>query len=529
MSTPQYQSWGGGSTRSNSSAVSKLGSEVGVFKKPLDPDILDRIRKRKVKVLDEDDYVEKVEKIIERDFFPELDKLKAQNEYIEAKDKNDVITMNRLQEKYSGCRPNTDSKRLASPATFETPQDVPRENDPKRGGCLNDLNEFDTPSVNGGSEASAADEDPNKEDPVNLDTFLANHTSEDNESYHQIQNDAEKLHRIKNSWMYKDEAFYLENKANQMELPSIEQQCEIPIKPLEVETWTYQNINSVFHNVDSLPLSHEEKMSLAKKTKLIVHDNTRVTKTPWKTEKQIEALRRESEKQKEIAAGKVGIDGKELVRADTPSVNGFKLFSMAPSPSLSATDSPLMTWGEVESTPYRLEGCATPLPHNSGGPVFHIRDVPKRDRIGKELADKNSKYYRERKMKAIEQVKSSMKSGRMKTGLAGMSPAAQRLASSKLGIRLGTDDMLRSSYTPSPRRGSSTPTPRATPTRSTPTHKIKKTPKVGITSTPSAAGKEEEDVKDVPEPAVISTDNLLNLGQAKPRQRAKDFFMKPKE
>jgi len=502
-----------------------------VFKKPLDPDILAKIRKRKVKVLDEDDYVEKVEKIIERDFFPELDKLKAQNEYIEAKEKNDVITMNRLQEKYSGCRPNTD-KRAQSPATFETPVDVPRENDPKRGGGgLDDLNEFDTPSVNAG-EVAVEEEEEDKD--VNLDTFLANHTSEDNESFHEIQNDAEKRHRIKNAWMYKDEAFYLENKASQMELPSIEQQCDLPIKPLEVETWTYQNINSVFHNVDSLPLSHEEKMEAAKKTKQIIHDNTRVTKTPWKTEKQIEAMRREAEKQKEIAAGKVGIDGKELVRPETPSVNGFKLFSMAPSPSFSSTDSPLMTWGEVESTPYRLEGCATPLPHSQGGPSFHIREVPKRDRIGKELADKNSKYYRERKMKAIEQVKSSMKSGRMKTGLAGMSPAAQRLASSKLGIRLGTDDMLRSSYTPTPSRGSSTPTPRATPSRSTPSssrstpsEKKQKTPKLGIRQRENVA----EAVKEPSEASqLISTDNLLNLESlAKPRQRAKDFFMKPSE
>ena len=33
-----------------------------------------------------------------------------------------------------------------------------------------------------------------------------------------------------------------------------------------------------------------------------------------------------------------------------------------------------------------------------------------------------------------------------------MSPAAQRLASERLGIRLGTDKALRSSYSPSPRR-----------------------------------------------------------------------------
>jgi hypothetical protein len=33
-----------------------------------------------------------------------------------------------------------------------------------------------------------------------------------------------------------------------------------------------------------------------------------------------------------------------------------------------------------------------------------MQDVPKRDRIAKELADKNSRYYRERKQKAITQV-----------------------------------------------------------------------------------------------------------------------------
>ena len=67
---------------------------------------------------------------------------------------------------------------------------------------------------------------------------------------------------MKNAWMYKDESLYLENKAREMELPSIEEQADPPPRPLEVEGWTYQNINHVFHNPDTLPLSYEEKLEL---------------------------------------------------------------------------------------------------------------------------------------------------------------------------------------------------------------------------------------------------------------------------
>ena len=87
----------------------------------------------------------------------------------------------------------------------------------------------------------------------------------------------------------------------------------------------------------------------------------------------MELLRREAERQRDLAAGKVGADGKEIVRPETPLVNGFKLVSMAPSPALGVADSPLMTWGEVESTPFRLEGCETPLLH--AGPGFTIKVI----------------------------------------------------------------------------------------------------------------------------------------------------------
>jgi len=532
--TPQYQSYGGSTARTDTSP----GARLDVFKKPLDPDLLAKVRKRKVKVLDEDEFMERVEKIVERDFFPELEKLKARNEFLDAKARGDFITMNRLQEKYSGCRPGTGEssfggrggpgRRMTSPATFETPEEPVRENDPRRP---------DSRCSWAGGSGKDSDKvsvlEDEKDEVENLDKFLANHTSEDNESFFELQKEAEKKHRIKNAWMYKDEKLYLEEKANQMILPSIEEQAALPVKPDQLESWTYQNINSVFHNPDTLELSYEEKLDLAKKQKVIKHDNTRLSKNPWKSEKQVDLMRREAEQRKiDLVSGKVGSDGKEIVRPETPMVNGYKLMTMAPSPALGVADSPLMTWGEVESTPFRLEGGETPLFPMAGGAAsgckgFTMAAVPERDKIAKDLADKNSRYYRERKAKALEQVKTSIKvgrpgSGRPASGLPNLSPAAKRLVTGKLGIRLGTDDMLRASYTPTPgrSRSSNTPTPskfnKLTPTpKKTPSRKGVKTP--AADGTPIADKKSSKSAADL---VGDITDNLLNLPSATPKRRS---------
>lgn len=69
--------------------------------------------KPKPKVLDEDDYLEKLESIIQRDFFPDIEKLKAQTEYLDAVERNDVEKIRSLQLRYSSRR--TD-KPLNSPS-----------------------------------------------------------------------------------------------------------------------------------------------------------------------------------------------------------------------------------------------------------------------------------------------------------------------------------------------------------------------------------------------------------------------------
>ena len=73
-------------------------------------------------------------------------------------------------------------------------------------------------------------------------------------------------------------------------------------------------------------------------------------------------------------------------------------------------DSPLMTWGEIEGTPFQLDGGSTPLLRATPGPQFKIPEVPKRDHLGMKLAEKASKAHRDKKQQAISRVRSNFAS-----------------------------------------------------------------------------------------------------------------------
>ena len=315
--------------------------EIEVFKAPPDVTKLTKPKRRKVKVLEEDEYVEKVEKIIERDFFPELDKLKARSDYIDATDRNDTKEMLRLRERYSTSR----SARLETPSShFETPQMKSKEDESK----------------SSTASSSSALSEPNEKDKeltgVTLDKFLSKHTSEDNESFYELMEEQHEEFKRTHQWMFKkDEQLSLELQNDNLKLPSIEEQCSEQGKETKaLDGWTYKNENAVFYHPAGTPLSNAEKISLATKQKIINRQNTRFKSNPWKlNEKQGQTL---IAAKKDIEAGKVGIDGKDLLDAssNTPSVNGYKLLRMDnPTPQFSASESPFMTWGQVESTPYR--------------------------------------------------------------------------------------------------------------------------------------------------------------------------------
>ena len=100
-----------------------------------------------------------------------------------------------------------------------------------------------------------------------------------------------------------------------------------------------------------------------------MHGNTRFTQYPWNQNRNKSLIKEAASAKAVINHGKIGHDGKEILPAESPRVNGYG-FVATPSPVPGGDESPLMTWGEIESTPFRLEGGETPLA--GAGPAFKV-------------------------------------------------------------------------------------------------------------------------------------------------------------
>ncbi|XP_034942825.1 splicing factor ESS-2 homolog [Chelonus insularis] len=465
--------------------VAKSIKDVVIFKKPTGP-----VKRKKYQpsILDEDTYVEKIGEIIQRDFFPHLEKLKAQNDYLDALEQNDAKKMRELYEKYSAGTPLTE--RVASPATFETPL---------REDSSSNIDHIE-------SEHAKKAKTDTENNQIGLDCYLNSHTSEDNASFEEMMVEAEKKQRIKYSWLYdmEENSKSLELKNNTLSITNDKDKTSK--KPLNLDTWSYKNKNYIMYIPDGVEITPEEKIELAKKKQEIVHVNTRLTVNPFNEKQNKETINELAKIQSKVNDGKIGVDGKEVLRNPTPRVNGFS-FVATPSPRPGECESPLMTWGEIQGTPFRLDGGDTPLLRSNQGPSFRMAEPPKREKLALQLAEKAGERHRDRKNKALEAARKSFASPSPKCSsaierLSTMSPAARRLATQKLKI-LGT---------PSPRR-----TPLKSPligvktTNLTPRHVTpSESPKITLESENNLKTKE-----------TVLTDNLLNLPH---RQRASDFF-----
>lgn len=370
--------------------------DLAVFKKPVGS--IKRSKSTQPKILDEDAYIEKMSEIIQKDFFPHLEKLQAQNQYLDALEQNDMNRMRELYAKYSSGRPVTE--RPISPATFETPlRRIESDETP------------DTSKVSSQRETfvESAKSDSKIENKTGLDDYLSTHTSEDNASFEEMMVEAENKRKLKYAWLYEAEEkskawLAIDSSTCPGDVLAVEGSNP---RPKQVDSWAYKNKNYIMYIPDGVELTAEEKVELAKKKQTIMHENTRLRTNPFNEQQNKETIDELAKSQSRANDGKIGVDGKEVVRSATPRVNGFS-FVATPSPRPGECESPLMTWGQIEGTPFRLDGGDTPLLRTSQGPSFRIAEPPKREQLALQLAEKAGERHRDQKNKALEAARKSL-------------------------------------------------------------------------------------------------------------------------
>lgn len=400
-----------------------------------------------------------------------------------------------------------------SPATFETPLIHQETNQPPS----TRSNKTTT-----SSKSSASSSISKKH---SLDSFLTNFTSEDNNSFDEIIEKADQKLKQKFSVLFEAERLSTIEMAKSLALPSIETQFEAIEGPKKVEMWKYTNINTVMYVPDGVELSKEEQLEMAKNRQEVIHSNTRLAHNPWDDLKNKEAIALAAKNQTKVYNGKIGVDGNVIENSATPQIRGFR-FERTPSPCPGVGESPLMTWGEIEGTPFRLDGGDTPLRPSIPGPSFRIAEASRRETIGLKLAEKAGERMRGQKAKAMEAARRNMASPYIRSSLdrlASMSPAAKRLATGKVGVSIMTPKALTPAHHGS--LGAFTPGSRHSSNRS---NRATPSPLVVRKRGPQTPRKlEEDELKTKTGPIDVTSDltsDLLKLPSGGKRNKASDFF-----
>lgn len=436
----------------------------------------------KKRILDEESYIENLGKIIQRDFFPDVIKLNAQREFLEAEESGDMEKMREITIKFGS---SLGKPSLVTPAPYHTPGSFET---PEGISCSPSQNKTRTGAKSTGNEGEKKEEEL-----PTLDTYLGKSTSEDNASFNQIMDLADEKNRIKHAWLYEAEELSNQGHEEMLALPSPDD-LAIEDRRAGVKTWKYKAKNSLMYYPEGV-----KDDELFKKPREVIHKNTRFQCDPFSRTLSKSQLQQAAALNAQFKQGKVGPDGKELIPQDSPKVNGYG-FVKTPSPAPGVTDSPMMTWGEIDGTPLHLSGTESPqVDRTPGGPSFKILEPGRRERLGLKMVTEVAAKNRSKKQEALRKATESLVSLSPHSISPVMSPALQRLVnrtSSKY-----TDKALRASYTPSP-------THKGTPQCKTPSAGV--TP-IELTATRTPGSQDPTSI----------TDDLLQLPK---RKKASDFF-----
>ncbi|VFQ89440.1 unnamed protein product [Cuscuta campestris] len=435
-------------------------------------------RNRRHKVLDEDTYVASIEKIIERDFFPDIPKLRDRLDWLEAVRTGDPLQIRDAQlkiiERRRGKAQGSDTvgKSRTPGSTFFRNSITPFEDvyKPPTPSVAGSASHSCNPSVNTDGDNGECEVDTS----LPLDDFMRRYTSEDNESFFKIIEKTNRKRKERYGFLMGGEKE--EGDVNLIEGSKREKvstdgygTSDQPIATLEGWKYTAKNL-LMYHPADrgEAPLTEEELAERLKgMTKEINRPNTRfhgkTTETCMKEDDTVAVLYspvpgatplpfidRSGDKSKKYDLEDLRKTPNQFyIEFGKKAENGYS-YVMTPSPAPGVDGSPFMTWGEIEGTPLRLEPEDTPVDigGNGEGPHYNVPMPASRDIKAHSLSREASRKLRERsKMFQKPPLHSPVRGGSVSPSGRTLSPAAQKFVRNAIAkTSRSLDESLRASY-----------------------------------------------------------------------------------
>ncbi|KAG0573806.1 hypothetical protein KC19_VG210700 [Ceratodon purpureus] len=428
--------------------------------------------------LDEDTYVAAIEKIIERDFFPDIPKLRNRLEWLEAVRSGDPVIirdaqMNIVRRRREKAR--EDGERDGTPVT-----DVPDTPASMISGLASpavSLRSAASPRVFLPSGVAHEKEDgPAVNTNLKLDDFLRKYTSEDNASFSKILEKGNKQQQQRYEFL-SEKGLVDPNLRIGDANDRVTDGYGTSNQPFAtLDTWKYRAKNLLMYDSaerEDAPLMQAEKEELVEGApKAISMRNTRfhgkMFDSKVREEDTVAILytpvaggtpQAWSFAQRDADRGRKKYDLEDLRK--TPQALDSQLegaghpgagysYVATPSPAPGVDESPFMTWGEIEGTPLRLETEDTPVDIGGvgGGPHFKIPAPPTRDVRAHALSRDAARSLREKvKFHSPRFSPSPARGSGQASPVPGLSVAAQKFVNKAMAKSSSSvDARLRASY-----------------------------------------------------------------------------------
>ncbi|KAL3159304.1 hypothetical protein ABBQ32_011258 [Trebouxia sp. C0010 RCD-2024] len=492
-----------------------------------------RKRQHEQTLLDEDEWTDRVEAIIQRDYFPDLPKLQNKLEWLQAVRSGNPSQLQQAQLNIAQRRAGIRTPIGATPAGFGTPGAsllrTPGLGTTPMGGMPSM-----TPRLGVNTAGQVVTSGP--QDPT-LDKFFAQHNSEDNASFQELLKASQQRLRKAKPWLFKNhnpttdttqllltsgqtdtQAQQLpavapppgdstaqqstSGEADSSDAPAAQQpstslsgqtlphaneatialrgagqgagqpntssgqmvlldsvstrDADRVVRRPAVQTdgfgttgqdsqtllsWPHTNKSALYYDSsqrDVVPYTEEELADMVQgPPKQIKHSATRFP-SDFDT----------SQQTSKAAGAQAGMQGQQ-----PGAIRGYGVLN-TPAFTPGPDASPLMTWGDIGSTPIRLDQEDDIHVSTSTGPAFKMAGVPARDQLGRGIAQKATmSLKRKAAARAGTPLAGGLPTGRRRA--AGtplpLSSAGKRLASSLRGGTPASDVQLRASYKSTPR------------------------------------------------------------------------------